>query len=118
MRLLDAFLGEFPDKIYAKCPKLFYLMGHSWEFTVNDNWDVIEKIGEKFAKRKDIWHATNVEIYDYVQAYNGLIFSANGDKVINNSSLDVYLWIDGKNVLARAGQTSQIINNNNVKSMV
>lgn len=107
MELFDEFVAEKPDKIYYKDAKLFYMWGHSYEFNDN-NWDVIEKFGEKVAERKDIWHATNIEIYDYVKAYENLIFSVKGDKVLNNSIHDVYFWVDGQNVLAKAGQLTKI----------
>ena len=107
--ILDSFLAERPNSPYYNTPRLFYLMGHSWEFTADNNWDLIEKFGKKVAERDDIWHATNIEIFDYVNAYERLIFSTKGDKVLNNSSIDVYLWIDGKDVLAKAGQATRIV---------
>ena len=45
---------------------MFYLWGHSYEFDENDNRDVIEKFAEFVGGRDDIWYATNIEIYDYV----------------------------------------------------
>ena len=107
--LFNEFIAEQPDKIYYKNPKLFYLWGHSYEFNDNDNWDVIENFGKKVAERTDIWHATNIEICEYVKAYKELVFSAKGDKVMNRSTLDIYLWIDGKNVLAKTGKVSDIL---------
>ncbi len=106
--LLDAFLAETPDKIYNAKPRLFYLFGHSYEFEDNDNWDLIERFCAKTAEHDDIWHATNAEIYDYVQAYNGLIFSAAGDKILNNSAADVYLWLNRRKVLAKANSVTEI----------
>ena len=110
--ILDSFLSKLPDKPYNHSPRLFYLMGHSWEFTADNNWDLIEKFGKKVAERDDIWHATNIEVYDYVKAYEGLIFSTKGDKILNNSSIDVYLCVDGKNILAKAN-TMTIIDKEN-----
>jgi len=106
--LVDSFLAERAATVYSQKPRLFYLMGHSWEFAQDDSWEIIEKFGEKVAGRTDIWHATNSEIYDYAHAYEGLIFSAAGDMVLNPSPLDVYLWINGKNVLAKANTTTLI----------
>ena len=108
MQLLDAFLAETPDKIYNAKPRLFYLFGHSYEFEDNNNWDLIENFCKKVAEHDDIWHATNVEIYDYVQAYNGLIFSAAGDKILNNSATDVYLWLDRRQVIAKANSVTEL----------
>jgi len=106
--LLDNFLAETPDKIYNAKPRLFYLMGHSYEFEDNDNWEIIEKFGKKVSEFDDIWHATNAELYDYVKAYEDLIFSANGDKVLNKSATDVYLWLDRKRILAKANSVTKI----------
>ena len=106
--LLDSFLAESPDKSYNAKPRLFYLFGHSYEFEDNDNWERIERFCAKTAQYNDIWHATNAEIYDYVQAYDNLIFSAAGDKVLNNSATDVYLWLNKRKVLARANSVTEI----------
>jgi peptidoglycan/xylan/chitin deacetylase (PgdA/CDA1 family) len=106
--LLDTFLNQEGRGVYKRLPKLFYLMGHSWEFTRDNNWEVIEKFGEMLSSRDDIYFATNIEIYDYVKAYEGLIFSAEGNMVQNLSPIDVYFWIDGKDVLAKANSTTVI----------
>ena len=106
--MLDAFLAETPDKIYNAKPRLFCLFGHSYEFEDNNNWDLIERFCEKASAYDDIWHATNEEIYDYVQAYNGLIFSAAGDKILNNSGIDVYLWLNRKQVIAKANSVTEL----------
>lgn len=106
--LLDAFLLENPDKVYNAKPRLFYLFGHSYEFEDNENWELIERFAQKVSECKDIWHATNIQVCDYVQAYEGLIFSAAGDKILNRSSLDIYLWLDRKQVIARANSVTEI----------
>lgn len=106
--LLDKFLAAEPNKHYNAKPLLFYLWGHSYEYHDQNNWDIIEAFGKKVANCEDIWHATNVELYDYVQAYEGLIFSADGRKAINRSSLDVYLWWDRKQIVVPAGGMATI----------
>ena len=114
MELLAEFVGEtekripFQSKIEKRKAKLFYMFGHSFEFNDDNNWELIEGFGAKVAEYDDIWHATNSEIYDYVKAYDNLIFTAKGDKVLNLSPIDVYLWIDGQNVLAKANATTAI----------
>ncbi len=64
-------------------PGLFYMWGHSYEFEIADNWDLLEKFCTYVGDREDIWYATNMEIYDYVQAYRQLIYSANGKMIYN-----------------------------------
>ena len=61
---------------------LFYLWGHTFEFEADNNWHVIEEFCDYIGNREDIWYATNIEIYDYVQAYNRLVFSADAKQCI------------------------------------
>ena len=70
-------------------PILFYLWGHSFEFEADDNWQVIEEFCDYMGKRDDIWYATNIEIYDYVQAYRHLIWTADMTRVKNPSAIPV-----------------------------
>ena len=70
-------------------PRLFYLWGHSYEFERDDNWNVIEEFAAYVSNHEDVWYATNIEIYDYVEAYRALQFSANGDRVHNPTALSV-----------------------------
>ena len=78
------------DKLY-----MFYLWGHSYEFTLNDNWHIIEKCCEKLGKKEDIWYATNIEIVNYIKAYNNLKFSMDGTFVYNPSAISVWIRVDG-----------------------
>ena len=57
-------------------PRLFYLWGHSYEFTRDNNWDLIEEFCELTGGREDIWYATNIEIIDYMDVLNRLQFNA------------------------------------------
>lgn len=76
-------------------PKLFYVWGHTFEFERNDNWDVIEEFMKKVSGKDDIWYATNMEIYEYVKAYEGLDISADGRRIVNPSKIPVWVEIDG-----------------------
>jgi len=71
-------------------PALFYLWGHSYEFEADDNWHVIEEFAEYIGGREDIWYATNIEIYDYIDAYNRLIFSMDFTKVYNPTATELF----------------------------
>ena len=89
----DSRLKELTKNFLAakgeKTPMLFYLWGHSFEFDSDHNWDVIENFCAEIGGRADIWYATNLEIYDYVQAYQRLIWSADAGRVYNPSSIPV-----------------------------
>ena len=73
-------------------PRLLYIWGHSYEFDRQDNWDRIEQICSQLSGQDDIWYATNIEIYDYVKAFNSLIFSADGTRIYNPT--DKTIWFE------------------------
>jgi len=75
---------------------LFYLWGHTCEFRRDNNWDRIEAFFEKVSNQDSIWYATNIEIFEYVQAWKRLVYSADGHTVYNPSALDVWLKVVSK----------------------
>jgi len=91
---------------YAKRqPRLFYLWGHSYEFDNNDNWNRIEKICAELSGKDDVWYATNMEIYEYVNAYHSLIYSANGSRIYNPTLFTVWFDVDRKLYSIKPGET-------------
>ena len=84
---------------------LFYVWGHSYEFDRNDNWDHLERICEQISGKSDVWYATNMEIYDYVEAYRSLIFSADGLRVYNPTLVKIWFNLDGKDYSIASGET-------------
>lgn len=81
---------KFVTKTGLDSPILFYLWGHSYEFEAKDNWNVIEEFAEYMGNRDNIWYATNIEIYDYIEAYNRLVFSADGSTIFNPTCRTLY----------------------------
>lgn len=57
MELAEAFVRAEPSE-----PMLFYLWGHSYEFDVHNNWDVIERFCALIGGRDDIFYGTNAEV--------------------------------------------------------
>ncbi len=109
MELIDDFLSEPKTTwFWHTYPRLFYLWGHSYEFNSNKNWDKLETICKKLGNRDDIWYATNIEIYEYVTAFDNLRFTVNGKLVYNPSNIDLYLFINNKNVLIPKRETVEI----------
>ena len=102
--LLEEFLKPDDEKHIARNPRLFYLWGHSYEFDNDNNWERIEEFCEKVGNRDDVWYATNMEIYDYVKAYDSLEYSVDGKTVHNPSGIDVYVDYYGFNVI-KPGET-------------
>ena len=105
-RLME--LGEFYVG-YAVPPHmpstLFYLMGHSFEFDRDNNWDLIESFAEMIGGHDDIWYATNGEIFEYLQACELLEFSADGSMVKNPTAIDIYIDYLYKQRIVPAGKT-------------
>lgn len=111
MEFIDEFIEiDISTKAYhaRRCSRLFYIWGHSYEFDNNKNWEHIEQICEKFADNDEIWYATNMEIYSYVQAYKSLIYSADGHVVYNPTLITVWLDVDGRLYSVESGQTIYI----------
>lgn len=89
LRLMEL-AKSFVENSYDEASALFYVWGHSYEFEDNDNWNVIEEFAEYIGNRKEIWYATNIEVYDYIAAYKQLQFSTDGRKVYNPTAMTLY----------------------------
>ena len=84
---------------------MFYLWGHSYEFDNDDNWNVIEEFCAYMGNREDIWYATNIEIYDYVMAYQSLQIDEDKKKVHNPTGIDVWFVENNVTYCVRSGET-------------
>lgn len=88
---------EEPWKKFEAMPvhdKVFFIRGHSHEFESRKEWDFLESMAGRLAKAP-VWHATNREIYDYVQAWRGLVWTLDLDVVQNPSATKVWMLRDG-----------------------
>jgi peptidoglycan/xylan/chitin deacetylase (PgdA/CDA1 family) len=104
MELAKRFIEEEPGRYYwSQTPRLFYLWGHSFEFAENNNWHIIEEFASYAGNRDNVWYATNMEIYNYVKAYEALQFAADGSFVYNPGSMDVCINYMGREFLVSAG---------------
>lgn len=96
----------FVEKDVKYHAELFYLWGHTYEFDDNDNWNVIEDFCEFMGGREaDVWYATNMEIYEYVQDYERLVWSVDMTRVCNPTARK--LWFCNRNTVysIEAGET-------------
>lgn len=101
MRLAESFKGtSYPLAI-------FYVWGHSYEFSRKNNWNVIEDLCASLADREDVWYAANIEIFDYLTAIKRLEFSADSRIIHNPSAISVWLrpLPEGEAVEIPAGAT-------------
>ena len=82
---------------------LFYIWGHSYEFSKDNNWDRMEEFCTAAGGDPDVWYATNIEIYDYVMALRALAFSADCTIVYNPTATDVWISANGTPTRIAAG---------------
>ena len=80
----------FAETETERFSRLFYLWGHSYEFDDDNNWEVIENFCEYVGGRDNIWYATNMEIFEYIEAYKSIKTSANGKIMYNPSNKTVW----------------------------
>ena len=105
MELADEFLEHSVDRQ----SRLFYVWGHSYEFNQQKNWNVIEEFCEKMSGKDEIWYATNIEIYEYIEAYNRLEYYADGKKVYNPTLYELWVYQDGVTYKIPSGATVEIV---------
>ncbi len=111
MEYIHEFLAlDLSPKVYhaRRYPRLLYIWGHSFEFARKNNWEHMEEICQKLSRHDDIWYATNIEIYDYVEGYHRLRFSADGHLVYNPNLFPVWLDVDGTPYCVHPGETIRI----------
>lgn len=87
---------------------LFYVWGHSYEFDVDENWELIEEFSKLISNKEDIWYATNIEIVDYLKALKNLKLSADKKLVYNPTAISLWLEVDGKVVEVKSGELVKI----------
>jgi hypothetical protein len=56
MELAETFINLKPEK-----PQVFYLWGHSYEFDIDRNWQVIEDFCRLISGKEDIYYAINAQ---------------------------------------------------------
>lgn len=100
--MLDFFLKAQDVPCYAQA---FYVMGHSYEFTQQNNWSMMEECCKKLSFLPDTWYATNIEIYDYRMAQMRVQYTADYKVFHNPSAIDVWATVNGEEIQIKGGQT-------------
>ncbi len=89
-------------------PYLFYLWGHSFEFEMNNNWNVLEDFAALVGGREDIWYATNSEIFEYVEAYRQMQVSNDGKTYFNPTCRSLFFDYHGRMCEVKPGETFRL----------
>lgn len=106
LEFAEKFVAFDYEKLYSSSrhPRLFYLWGHSYEFDNNDNWNRIEAILDILAGKDDTWYPTNIQLWEYVHAYESLVYSADGMRVYNPTLTEVWFNADGTDYSVKPGE--------------
>lgn len=99
---------QFVDLFKKQYLYMMYVWGHSYEFTDRDNWDVIENFCKLASHKDDIWYATNIEIYDYMEAASRLQYAADASFVYNPSAMSIWISVDEKIIEIPSGKQIEI----------
>ena len=110
----SARLSELTERFVESQPKknehgwLFYLWGHSYEFARDDNWNVIEQFAARIGGRDDVWYATNIEVYQYVESFRRLVFSLDCSRIENPSAQTVWFLYHSKVYSVAPGEVLEL----------
>ena len=105
---LMEFAKKFADmKVTRDNARLFYVWGHTYEFEGDNNWHVIEEFAEYMGGRDDIWYATNIEIYEYIEDFKKLVYSVDGKLVKNPTARTLYYYYNGEIDSIAPGETKR-----------
>ncbi len=108
MQVTDALMENFLNAPAYRNLSLFYIWGHSYEFEDAHNWEHISGICEKLGGREDVWYATNIEIYEYVEAMRAMVMSADGDLLYNPTAVTLYLRVGDRVVTLSPGRCQSL----------
>lgn len=89
-KLCDGFLNDC--NWHQKPLRVFYVWGHSFEFDRNNNWEHMQAFLDKVSGKDNVWYATNIEIYDYLDAVKQVRFSVDCKQAYNPTAHE--LWFD------------------------
>ena len=107
--LADTFINEDPLRNWhRKAGFLFSIGGHTYEFDKEEEWERIEKLMSLVSNKDDVWYPTTIELYNYVQAYNSLIYSVDMSIISNPTAYDIWLAKDGVPFVIPAGKTVKV----------
>ena len=99
---IDAFISATKSNW---CRRVFYVWGHSYEFENDNNWVLIGDFCKKISELENVWFATNVEIFEYVNAQKQLVISADESIIYNPTNIDVWVLKDKLPLKIPAGKS-------------
>lgn len=99
--MIDPFLREDGFKLLS-------IWGHSYEFDQREDWAVIEKQLQRLGGHAEVWYATNIEVFDYIEAFRSLKTSVEERYVYNQSCQSVWVCFNGQTREIPSGQIAEL----------
>ncbi len=103
--LAEKFMYNITSPLAPYSRPLLYIWGHSHELRNEDDWANMEKLVALVAGNEKVWYATNIEIYDYLNALKQLRISYDEKIFINRSNVDLWVERDNETLFIPAGRT-------------
>lgn len=94
---------RFAEAVKSQYLYLMYVWGHSYEFSMHQNWELIEEFSSYIGGRQDIWYTTNIEFVDYMNVLKNLKFSAASNMVYNPSAKSAWISVNGQIIEIKGG---------------
>lgn len=96
------------EALIKSSEKEYPLLLSIWGQTSDLDWEAISNFCRSMGGREEIWYATNIEIYDYFDAYNHLVYSAASTRIYNPSAIAVWISANGNIHEVKPGQTMEV----------
>lgn len=110
-RELEHFYQTINEFLQTKNLALMDVWGHSYEIGNDENkWNETEKFFKMISNNSAIYYAKQIDVVDYINAFNNLKFSVNKNIVMNPSSWTVFFKKDGKTYSVLPGKTIVLSN--------
>lgn len=90
-------------------PAILYIWGHSFEMREESEWTDFENILKAVSGNKNVWYATNIEIYNYITALKQVKVSVDESTVYNPTAYDIWVSVNGEPVVIPAGSTRKVM---------
>lgn len=72
-------------------------------------WTDFENILKAVSGNKNVWYATNIEIYNYITALKQVKVSVDESTVYNPTAYDIWVSVNGEPVVIPAGLTRKVM---------
>jgi len=96
---------KFLDLFKTQYLYLMYVWGHSYEFTLQNNWELIEEFCQMMGGKEDIWYASNMDIINCLEDYKRLQVSADATFAYNPCAASVWVSVNKDIYEIKSGET-------------